>query len=116
MQDPLKTLFPNVDAAALDAARARFYTVEVGRNVALMEEGEHDAAVLFIVEGHVAVRTGEFEIAAIGPGGLVGEIGLFGGALRIATVKAVQPCVFLVLDRRDYDVLLAAGNAVAYAV
>jgi CRP-like cAMP-binding protein len=108
--------FPDVPADHIEAAAPRFYTVEVGKGLMLMEEGEHDAAILFIVEGHVAIRTGEFEIATAGPGTAVGEIGLFKGAMRIATVQAVTPCVYVVLDRRDYDALLDQGNRVAYAV
>lgn len=112
----LRTLFPDVAADALAAAAMRFYVIEVGRGVAIIEEGEQDAALLFILEGHVAIRTGEYEVGNARAGGLVGEVGLFGGALRIASVHAIRPCAFAVLDISDYNALLDAGNAVAYAV
>jgi CRP-like cAMP-binding protein len=116
MATELVSLFPEIDAQSIAAARPRFYTLEVGRGVTVMEEGEQDAAGLFLLEGRVAIRTADFEIATIGPGGLIGEIGLFGGAMRIANVLAIAPCVFLVLDRKDYDALLESGNPVAYHV
>lgn len=116
MTSDLALLFGDVAVDDVERARGRFYPVEMGRGVTVIEEGENDAAALFLVEGHVAVRTGDFEIATIGPGGIVGEIGLFGGALRIATVETIEPSVFLVLDRRDYEALLDQGNPIADAV
>jgi CRP-like cAMP-binding protein len=116
MLNELTILFPEVPRESLESAKARFYAVEFGRGLMLMEEGEQDGAILFLLEGHVAICTGDFEIATAGPGGLVGEIGLFGGSLRIASVRAIQTCVVVVLDRRDYEVLLEQGNPVAWAV
>jgi CRP-like cAMP-binding protein len=114
--DDLEALFPEASAAARAEARSRFYTVEVGRGATLIEQGERDAAILFIREGRVAVLAGEYEVASVGPGGLVGEVGLFGASVRIATVRAISPCVFVVVDRSDYEQLLDQGNPVAYGI
>lgn len=112
----LRTLFPDVADAPLADAAARFYVIEVGRGVVIIEEGEQDAALLFILEGQVAIRTGDYEVGNARAGGLVGEVGLFGGALRIASVHALRPCAFAVLDISDYSAMRDAGNPVAYAV
>lgn len=112
----LSTVFPEIPPEILATASDRMYEVEVGRGFTIMEEGEQDCAVLFVIEGYVAVRVGEFEIATIGPGGLIGEIGLFGGALRTASVRALSSVVFIALDRYDYDAMLSTGHPVAYAV
>ena len=55
----LKPLFPEVPLDAVAAAASRFYVVEAGRGVTIIEEGEQDSAVLFLVEGNVAIRTGK---------------------------------------------------------
>lgn len=116
MSSAIDPVFPDVPAEALAAAAPRFYDVEFGRGVTLIEEGEHDSAVLFIREGRVAVRTGEYEIASIGPGGIIGEVGLFGGALRIASVRAIHAVVVTVLEAPDYQALLDAASPVAYGI
>jgi CRP/FNR family transcriptional regulator, cyclic AMP receptor protein len=112
----LKPFFADVPADAVAAAARRFYLVEAGRGVTVIEEGEQDSAVLFLLEGHVAIRTGNFEIASVGPGGIVGEVGLFGGALRIASVHAIRPAVYAVLESADYHALLDGASPVAYAI
>ena len=112
----LKPLFPDVTLDAVTAASGRFYVVEAGRGVTIIEEGEQDAAVLFLIEGHVAIRTGDFEIASVGAGGIVGEVGMFGGALRIASVHAIRPVVYAVLEASDYRALLDGASPVAYAI
>lgn len=112
----LARFFPMLDRADLEAASARFSSLEIGRGVAIIEEGENDAALLFVVEGRVAIRTDEWEIATVGAGGIVGEIGMFGGALRTATVTAIQPCLLLMLDRNDYLPLVEKGSPVAWEV
>lgn len=112
----LKPLFPEVPADAIAAAASRFYVVEAGRGVTIIEEGEQDSAVLFLLEGHVAIRTGDFEIASVGAGGIVGEVGMFGGALRIASVHAIRPVVYAVLESADYRALLELASPIAYAI
>lgn len=116
MLDQLAGLFPDVDPLAVAQASPRFYLVEYGRGAVLIEEGEVDAAALFVLSGHIVISAGLFEIATTGRGAILGEIGLFGGALRTATVRAVAPTTALVLDRTDYLALLDQGSPVAWAV
>ena len=117
MTDALATLFPEMPAAALDAVRDRFYTVEVGPGDSLVEEGEGDAAILFIVDGTVGIVVGGHEVATAGKGELVGEIGLFGTAqIRLASVVAKTVVVVVVLDRTAWIKLRDAGNPFAGAV
>jgi len=108
--------FPEVRRDAVVSAEARFSPLEMGPDRVVIEEGEQDVSALLLVQGNVLVRTGDLEIATVTAGGLVGEIGLFGGDLRVATVETSSECRFLMLERSDYEVLLHLGSPLAYAL
>jgi CRP-like cAMP-binding protein len=112
----LSTLFPGVPPNRLEEAAHYFYFVEFQRQVVVLEEGERDAAVLFLVEGRATISVGEFEIATVGPGAVLGEMGLFRLACRAANVRAIAPTTFAILERPGYESLVALRHPVAFAV
>jgi CRP-like cAMP-binding protein len=108
----LQTLFEGIAEPDVEAARKRFFQMDRAPGDVVVEEGEtHDS--MFIVEsGQVSVSVGGFEVATLGPGSCVGEIGLFTTSVRTATVKAATPVTFHLLSRKAYTELKAAGNPI----
>jgi len=88
-------IFAEIPAAEIrrivDKARPRSFPT--GR--ILMEQGESSDCVYIILSGSVRVENSHpdlkspLELATLGPGELVGEIGVLDGGTRSATVKAV---------------------------
>lgn len=72
----------------------------------VVREGDPGDALCIIVEGSVEVRTGGRVVAQLTAGDFFGEISLFDGAPRSATVVAVDDVVLLTLKSTDFEELL----------
>ena len=83
----------------------------------LWSEGDEARELLFVLDGEVGVSLGApggrtVEIGRVGPGGVVGEIGLLEGGKHTMTVRATEPTTLLTLSRHDFAALLAAPGCV----
>jgi CRP-like cAMP-binding protein len=65
----------------------------------LVVEGQPSTAAFVIVAGRAAVRRKGRKVAEVGPGEIVGELGLLTDRPRNATVRALGPVECLALDR-----------------
>jgi CRP-like cAMP-binding protein len=86
-----------------------------GRRVAagdvLWTEGDEARELLFVLDGEVGVELGApggrtVEIARVGSGGVLGEVGLLEGGTHTMTVRAIEPTGLLALSRHDFAALL----------
>lgn len=77
--------------------------MEAGRE--LMHEGERAREFLFIVEGSVRVERDGETIALVGPGEVLGEMGVLTGDRRNATARAVTPLHVFVGPARVMDAI-----------
>ena len=85
-----------------------------GPGEVLLEEGESDRSMLFVVDGELEVTLGGVPLARITRSQLVGEMGLFGTFdRRSATVTSVQPTRALALDQEGLRFLRLADNPLA---
>ncbi len=109
----LQTLFDGVSDAHLAEARARFFKMDREPGDVVVEEGETHDSMFILESGKVSVSVGGFEVAELGPGACVGEIGLFTTSVRTATVKAATDVTFHLLSRKAFLDLKAAQNPVA---
>lgn len=83
----------------------------------LTTEGAFESQVFLLVDGSVAVTTGEDLLTVLGPGELVGELGVLDRRLpRTATVTAMTPVTACVLTPREFDSLRRGFPAVAALV
>ena len=78
----------------------------------LFEEDDRGDKLYVIVRGRVGVaRRGpaaaELHVGVLEDGDFFGEIALLEEVRRTATVRALTPCLLLVLDRADFQELLA---------
>lgn len=116
MPETLPAVFNRVSPDALSAALQYFRRIDVPFGTALMEEGDEDPTLICLLDGEVEIKTGGVDLGRAGPGDLLGEMALFGGGLRTATVKTSADTTFLMLDRPSYESLRDAANPVAQAI
>jgi AAA family ATP:ADP antiporter len=88
--------------------------VEAGAEI--VQEGAFDAQMYFIVEGNVRVVKEDVPISALGPGEFFGEIAVFDGERRSASVVADGPVHLLRLDRQDLFEVMEEHPAIAVAI
>jgi CRP-like cAMP-binding protein len=113
MTDPLAPLLEGLTGRQQDQARFVFEPVTVHHGTSLIVEGDEDASLLVVVDGELEVRTGDVELWTAGPGEILGEIGLFAGGVRTATVETNTETSLLILTRSGYEELVERGNPLA---
>jgi CRP-like cAMP-binding protein len=107
------SFFSGLDAETLRALAEQFAerTFESGQT--LFYEGDVGQACYIIVSGKVQVvkqagPTYEVVLEERTPGALIGEVALFGGERRMATIRALEPTLTLELTRPHLDAVIAA--------
>ena len=103
-----------VDQVRPFAEAARETTHEAGET--LTEEGSHGHRFHLLLEGAATVERGGDEVATIGPGDFVGEIGLLGGGPSTATVRCTSPVQALTLRREEFWAVLEAEPRIALRI
>lgn len=109
-------LFEGVDDRHLRSVAEQAERVSVPAGELLMLERFHGEQFLIIVEGSASVRHGSQEVARVGQGDFLGEIGLLEHADRSATVVALTPMKLLVIDEGGFQDLLRENPEVAARV
>lgn len=86
----------------------------------IVEIGQPGRSLFLVLDGRVQVvfptRTGDFELASLGPGEFFGEMALLNGMPRSATVRAVDAVRTLVLDKDDFRVTITDTPSVALEI
>jgi CRP-like cAMP-binding protein len=86
---------------------ARFVeTATLPAGTELVREGEAGDALFVILEGEAIVKTGDRELARVGPGDHVGEMALLDGEPRAADVVASTDVTIGVLGIRMFRTLV----------
>jgi CRP-like cAMP-binding protein len=87
------------DALNTIASLASEVSVPAGKE--LVREGDYSYDLLAIEEGTAKVERGGEHLADLGPGDIIGEMGVLEKAQRNATVTATSPMVLVTMDRWD---------------
>lgn len=116
MNDYLPSIFAGLDKVSLREALELFRPVDVGPGDVVIEAGEVDASVALVDSGEVAILIDGVPIGRASTGEMIGEMALFGGGLRTATVTAVAPSRLLVLDVMGFQALRRVDHPVATAI
>ncbi|MEQ1505427.1 MAG: cyclic nucleotide-binding domain-containing protein [Myxococcota bacterium] len=82
----------------------------------LMEQGEEDYTLAFIVQGSVQFLDGEVRIGGAAARDMIGEVELFGQMPRSASVAASAPTHLLVLAYEHWLELCERGNPAVYNI
>ena len=95
--------------------------LELPAGAELWRENEEAHGLVLIERGTVSVSLtlpggGEVELAAMGPGEVLGEIPLLDGGQHTATARAVEPATLLSLGRRDFVALVSRQHPTAFAL
>ena len=100
------SFFQNLPADDLAALAHRMGEDRFATEQIIVREGDTGANLYIIAEGAVEISFGEgkrhVELARLGVGQYFGELSLFDGSPRSATVKAVEPATVLKLERNDF--------------
>ena len=101
--DRLKNIpvFSDLDPTATRIIATLASEVSVPSGKELVREGDYSYELLAIEEGTAEVTRGGEHIADLGPGDVVGEIGVVEKGTRNATVTATSAMVLVTLDRWD---------------
>lgn len=107
------SFFADLDAETLTALAEQFTERALDPGQTLFYEGEVGQACYIIVTGKVQVvkqsdPTYEVVLEERLPGALIGELALFGGERRMATIRALEPTRTLELTRPHLDAVIAA--------
>ena len=107
--DQLMKKFP-VFADLTAAQRAELLTLVKPRSAApgerVIRAGDVGTEMFFISSGAVEVSIGGKRIP-LGPGDLFGEMALITGGVRTADVTAIDYCLFLTLEKGDFEAFVA---------
>ncbi len=87
------------DALNTIATLASEVSVPAGKE--LVREGDYSYELLAIEEGTAKVERGGEHLADLGPGDIIGEMGVLEKAQRNATVTATSSMVLVTMDRWD---------------
>jgi CRP/FNR family cyclic AMP-dependent transcriptional regulator len=79
-------------------------TIGDGRNLVTQDESSREAFV--IIDGKAVVKRNNRKVAELGPGAIIGELGLLDRGPRTATVVADGPVDVLVIGPREFAALL----------
>ena len=82
----------------------------------LTEEGTHGHRFHLLLEGSASVERDGREIATVGAGDFIGEIGLLGGGPSTATVRCTSPVRALTLRREEFWAVLEAEPSIALRI
>ncbi len=115
---PLFAGLPEDELAGLARVLRR---VELRPGDVLFRQGDEVDGLHVVLEGALEVTSslpGErtLELAAVGPGEVLGEVPLLGGGRRSGTVCATTPAVLLLLDRIDFAGLVSRRHPTAFTI
>src|SRR5512141_1883090 len=118
LADQLKRLLGDAAPIALEYLRRKLQWVELAGGDVLMEQGEAGDSGYLALSGRlrVYVRNGDGSqrmVRELSRGEVIGEMSLFTGEPRSATVVAVRDSVLVKLDKQSFDGLLALSPQVS---
>lgn len=90
--------------------------ISIDEERVLVEQDAVGHEFFVIIEGEAEVKRGGRRIATLGPGDHFGELALFDGGPRTATVIAASPMQVLVLGQREFAGLLDEVPGLAHKV
>ena len=94
-------VFADLDDDAREAISKLASEVSVPEGKELVREGDFSYDLIAIEEGTARVHSGDADIAELGPGDILGEIGVLQRSQRNASVTASSPMMLVTLTGWD---------------
>lgn len=110
----LTAFLGEADPAAVALLRAHIEWIEIGSGETLMEQGEAGESMFMVISGrlraYIRDENGpERAVREMSRGQVIGEMSLYTGAPRSATVVAIRDSVLIRLDKVAFNKLLASS-------
>jgi CRP-like cAMP-binding protein len=107
------SLFQDLAPRELDGVAAVTRTKELAKREELFHKGDEGSEIYVVASGKLKALTTSLDgddvvFSIMGVGDVFGEIALFAGTVRTATVAAIEPCRLLAIGRRDLVSFLKA--------
>ncbi|MBK9115054.1 MAG: patatin-like phospholipase family protein [Betaproteobacteria bacterium] len=117
----LRRILPDVEPPVLESLRQRVEWVEVAGGQTLMAQGEPGDSMYLAISGrlraYVRAADGSERMAReMGRGHTIGEMSLFTGEPRAATVVAIRDSVLVRLPKPEFDRILASSAQLSIAL
>ncbi|MET0420900.1 MAG: cyclic nucleotide-binding domain-containing protein [Acidimicrobiia bacterium] len=100
-------LFSACDAEELERIAALAQPREIDAGTEVTRQGDEGDEFFVILEGSASAAVDGDEVGTVAAGGFFGEMALIDGGERVATVTATTGLKLLVLDRHDFNEMLA---------
>jgi predicted acylesterase/phospholipase RssA/CRP-like cAMP-binding protein len=111
---------PNFSDALVDDLGASARRRSLATGDILVAQGDAADEVFVVLSGRMEAVTrserGDIVVGSIGGGQVVGEVTVIAGGRRMATLRVVEPCDVLVIDRADFEKWLTEHPLAADAV
>lgn len=110
----LAAFLGDTDAAAVALLRAHLEWIDIGSGETLMEQGEPGESMFLVISGrlraYIRDENGqERAVREMSRGQVIGEMSLYTGAPRSATVVAIRESVLIRMDKAAFNKLLASS-------
>ena len=94
---------------------------EIRAGQVLWRQGDEAGELVFVVEGRVSISlqlpgNATVEVSSVGPGEVMGEMGVIDGGHRAVTATATEPTTVLLLTRADFTALVSRRHPTAFAL
>ncbi len=114
-------LLAGVPEAELSVLARTMRRREFRAGQAIWRQGDEARELVFVVDGRVSISLqlpgdATVEVSSVGPGEVMGEIGVIDGGRRAATATASEPTSVLMLARADFTALVSRRHPVAFAL
>jgi CRP-like cAMP-binding protein len=110
----LPPVFAGLEQSDSQEAAAHLQELQLEAGELLMEQGEEDLTLAFVVKGSVSLLDGDVRIGGIGARDMLGEMELFGHMARVASAECSSPVALQILAHDSYVALCEAGNRAVF--
>ncbi len=114
MLQALPPVFAGLEPDDVQEANGLLQSMHLDAGDVIMEQGEEDTTLAFIMQGVVSIMDGDHRVGGAGARDVLGLPELFTGRARLATVVAGGPVELLVLAPESYALLCERGNPAVY--
>lgn len=116
----LKALFGDLDPTVISLLKEQLRWVDLAAGEVLMEQGAAGDSAYLAISGRLRVYVAGDDgtpkmVRELGRGEVIGEMSLYTGEPRSATVVAIRDSVLVALDKPHFDALLARVPQVSVA-
>ena len=112
------SIFSALSDRELDSLASTVRLVSYDARKELFHQGDRGTQLFLVAEGRLKALTTSSEgsdvvFSIMGPGDVIGEVAIFGAVERTLSVRTLEKCQLLVLDRRDLLALVRARPELA---